>query len=226
MVQEHDEPVLRHLQDVTVTFHKGNNATGEQMGFTVNFHFAPNEYFTNSVLTKHYTMKCEPDEADPFSFEGPEIIKCQGCSIDWNKGKNVTVKTVKKKQKHKSHGAVRTITKQVQNDSFFNFFSPPQVPDNDDAEVDEETQATLAADFEIGHFIRERVVPRGVLYFTGEALDDDDDYEDGDESESDSEDEDEDDESDADVPPRHNPRSKHPKSSANNVAKPEDCKQQ
>ena len=49
----------------------------------------------------------------------------QGCTIDWKKGKNVTVKVVKKKQKHKSRGAVRTIIKTVQNDSFFNFFSPP-----------------------------------------------------------------------------------------------------
>ena len=32
----------------------------------------------------------------------------------------------------------------------------------------------MAADYEIGHFIRERIVPRAVLYFTGEALDDDD----------------------------------------------------
>jgi hypothetical protein len=39
---------------------------------------------------------------------------------------------------------------------------------------DEETENLLAADFEIGHFIRERLVPRAVLYFTGEALDDDD----------------------------------------------------
>ena len=37
---------------------------------------------------------------------------------------------------------------------------------------DEDTEALLAADFEIGHFIRERVVPRAVLYFTGEALED------------------------------------------------------
>jgi len=36
----------------------------------------------------------------------------------------VTVKTIKKKQKHKGRGTVRTITKQVPNDSFFNFFSP------------------------------------------------------------------------------------------------------
>jgi hypothetical protein len=37
----------------------------------------------------------------------------------------VTVKTIKKKQKHRSRGSVRTVTKTVQNDSFFNFFSPP-----------------------------------------------------------------------------------------------------
>ena len=46
------------------------------------------------------------------------------------------------------------------------------VPEGED-EVDEDTEALLAADFEIGHFIRERVVPRAVLYFTGEALEDD-----------------------------------------------------
>ena len=33
--------------------------------------------------------------------------------------------------------------------------------------------ALLAADFEIGVFIREWLVPRAVLYFTGEILDDD-----------------------------------------------------
>lgn len=51
------------------------------------------------------------------------FLPCR-CTIDWKKGKNVTVKTIKKKQKHKGRGTVRTITKQVPNDSFFNFFSP------------------------------------------------------------------------------------------------------
>merc|ERR1712173_447787 len=88
---------------------------------------------------------------------------------------NLTVKQVKKKQKHKSKGRVRTITKQVKADSFFNFFDPPVVPDDPNAEVDEDTQALLTVDFEIGHYIRERIVPRAVLFFTGEALDDDDD---------------------------------------------------
>lgn len=54
-----------------------------------------------------------------------EIFFIQGCVIDWKKGKNVTIKTIKKNQKHKSRGSMRTVTKTVQNDSFFNFFSPP-----------------------------------------------------------------------------------------------------
>lgn len=49
----------------------------------------------------------------------------QGSVIDWKKGKNVTIKTIKKNQKHKSRGSMRTVTKTIQNDSFFNFFTPP-----------------------------------------------------------------------------------------------------
>lgn len=46
--------------------------------FTLEFHFEPNGYFNNAVLTKVYKMKSEPDASDPFSFEGPEIIDCEG----------------------------------------------------------------------------------------------------------------------------------------------------
>ena len=73
-------------------------------------------------------------------LQGPEIIKCTGCTVEWKKGKNLTVKQVKKKQKHKSKGSIRTVTKQVKADSFFNFFDPPVVPDDPNAEVDEDTQ--------------------------------------------------------------------------------------
>ncbi|XP_071956506.1 nucleosome assembly protein 1-like 1 isoform X2 [Antedon mediterranea] len=166
MVQEHDEPILKHLKDVKVQYCDNPN-----MGFTLEFHFEENVFFTNQVLKKHYTMKCEPDESDPFSYEGPEIISSVGCTIDWKKGKNITVRLVKKKQKHKGKGTTRVVTKTEQNDSFFNFFSPPAVP-KEGVEVDEETESLLSADFEIGHFFKERVVPRAVLYFTGEAIED------------------------------------------------------
>jgi len=202
MVQENDEPVLELLEDVTVTL---NNP----MGFVIHFHFKENEYFTNKVLTKEYEMKCEPMEDEPFGFEGPEIFKCKGCTIDWKKGKNLTVKLVKKKQKHKNKGNVRTITKQVKADSFFNFFDPPSVPDDPTAEVDEETQAILTADFEIGHYIRERIVPRAVLYFTGEALEEDSDFEE-------EEDDDDDDDDGSDQDPDFDPK----------TAKNPECKQQ
>lgn len=42
----------------------------------------------------------------------------------------------------------------------------------DTEDVDEDTEALLQADFQIGHFIRERIVPHAVLYFTGEAVED------------------------------------------------------
>ncbi|CAJ1054198.1 nucleosome assembly protein 1-like 1 isoform X3 [Xyrichtys novacula] len=122
MLQEHDEPILKHLQDIKVKF----SDPGQPMSFTLEFHFEPNDFFTNTVLTKTYKMRSEPDESDPFSFDGPEIMSCTGCTIDWTKGKNVTLKTIKKKQKHKGRGTVRTVTKTVPNDSFFNFFTPPE----------------------------------------------------------------------------------------------------
>ncbi|EHH66509.1 NAP-1-related protein [Macaca fascicularis] len=161
MVQEHDEPILKHLKDIKVKF----SDAGQPMSFVLEFHFEPNEYFTNEVLTKTYRMRCQ---------------------IDWKKGKNVTLKTIKKKQKHKGRGTVRTVTKTVSNDSFFNFFAPPEVPESGDlpelknnlkvyTRKDDDAEAILAADFEIGHFLRERIIPRSVLYFTGEAIEDDDD---------------------------------------------------
>lgn len=59
---------------------------------------------------------------------------------------------------------------QVKNDSFFNFFDPPPLPEDPEAEVDAETQELLTADFEIGHYIRERIIPRAVLFFTGDYM--------------------------------------------------------
>lgn len=49
----------------------------DPIGFVLEFHFAPNEYFTNTVLTKEYSMKCKPDEDNPLEFEGPEIYLCR-----------------------------------------------------------------------------------------------------------------------------------------------------
>uniref|UniRef100_A0A2K5KHP0 Nucleosome assembly protein 1 like 1 n=1 Tax=Cercocebus atys TaxID=9531 RepID=A0A2K5KHP0_CERAT len=173
MLQEHDEPILKHLKYIKMKFSDAD----QPMSFVLEFHFEPSEYFTNEVPTKTYRMRSEPDDSDPFSFDGPEIMGCTGCQIDWKKGKNVTLRTIKKKQKHKGRGTVCTVTKTVSNDSCFNFFAPPEVPESGD--LDDDAEAIHAADFEIGHFLPERIIPRSVLYFTGEVIeDDDDDYDD------------------------------------------------
>lgn len=208
MIQEHDEPILKHLVDIRVVFTgPDSNVDTTQypqptpMGFVLEYHFSPNPFFTNSVLTKSYKMKCEPDDDDPFSFEGPEIISTSGCHIDWKKGKNVTQKVVKKKQKKKGSAGKQTrfVSKTIKNDSFFNFFAPPEVPE-DEADMDEEAEALLSADFEIGHFFRERIIPKAVLYFTGEALE-----EEFEEEEEESEAEEGDGEEDEDEDPDYQP---------------------
>jgi nucleosome assembly protein 1-like 1 len=212
MIQPHDEPILKHLQDVKLKMNDGN-------GFTLQFVFEPNEYFTNAVLTKDYAIRFSVDDENPLGYEGPDIIKCSGCTIDWKKGKNVTVKVVKKVQKHKGRGTKRTVTKTVQNDSFFNFFNPPQVAEE---EPDEETEALMTADFEIGHFFRESIIPRAILYFTGEAIEDDDeDYEGEDEEDEHDEDEEEDDEEGD-----HHHHHHHAVKGGKKPQQQEECKQQ
>uniref|UniRef100_A0A2I3M047 Nucleosome assembly protein 1 like 4 n=1 Tax=Papio anubis TaxID=9555 RepID=A0A2I3M047_PAPAN len=199
-----EEPNPKGIPEFWFTIFRNVDMLSELVqSFVLEFHFEPNDYFTNSVLTKTYKMKSEPDKADPFSFEGPEIVDCDGCTIDWKKGKNVTVKTIKKKQKHKGRGTVRTITKQVPNESFFNFFNPLKAS-GDGESLDEDSEFTLASDFEIGHFFRERIVPRAVLYFTGEAIEDDDNFEEGEEGEEEEleGDEEGEDEDDAEINPK------------------------
>ena len=57
--------------------------------------------------------------------------------IEWYPGKCLTQKLLKKKPKKGSKNA-KPITKTEDCESFFNFFSPPQVPD-DDEDIDEDT---------------------------------------------------------------------------------------
>ncbi|VFV26177.1 nucleosome assembly protein 1-like, partial [Lynx pardinus] len=49
-------------------------------------------------------------------------------------------------------------------------------------DLDDDDEAILAIDLEIGHFLHEHIIPRLMLYFTKEAIeDDDDDYDEEDE---------------------------------------------
>ena len=68
-MQENDEPLLELLEDVKITFSEKN-----PMGFTLHFHFAKNDFFTNSVLTKqvhiiqHTWLVKMTDESEIYFF--------------------------------------------------------------------------------------------------------------------------------------------------------------
>jgi len=219
MLETYDEPIIKHLTDIRVEM------TSEPMGFKLLFHFSPNEYFSNPILVKSYEMRCDLDAEDPFSFEGPEIVKCSGCQIDWHKGKNVTVKVIRKKQKHKQRGSIRTVSKTIEASSFFNFFTPPQVFDEPLAEMDEETQMLLTNDFEVGQYIRERIVPRAVLYFTGEALEDAFEEEEEEEDDEEGSDEEEEDDEEPEVVVTNNRTQRSSRKGQGAQKSPQECKQ-
>lgn len=183
LIQPWDEPVLANLIDIQVILLEPIE-TDPTMGFVLEFHFAPNDYFSHSVLTKEYQMKCAPDPNDPFNFEGCEIVKCTGYKIDWKKGKNVTVKQVKKKlRKTKNRLNVsRYLVKTTEKDSFFHFFDPPELPEDTESDNYEEILVSLIQDFEMALYIRQQVVPKAVLFFTGEITGSDSDFDDLDDS--------------------------------------------
>lgn len=138
-------------------------------GFTLQFHFAPNEYFDNAVLSKTYEVPnlLLPDE--------PLLKKVEGTAIQWKVGRSLTYRMVKKKQrgKGKHAGQVRTIEKKEDLESFFRWFEPPEMPPME--ELDEEEAARLEEiydeDYEIAQAFRYQLIPQAVLYFTGEVGD-------------------------------------------------------
>lgn len=79
---------------------------------------------------------------------------------------------MKKKQK-KGISAGQFITKVVQNDSFFNFFDAAEKK-FDETEDEDDDQSNIRNDFEVGQLIRDQIIPRAVLFYTGEAADDED----------------------------------------------------
>lgn len=105
--------------------------------FVVEFHFDPNEFFTERVLTKTYFLNCLPDADDPLSYDGAEIFKCEGCKINWKKDDKGEEKKCKKNQTRK-FGNIKLFDKIIfiyiyaAYSSFFDFFNPPSLPENSD----------------------------------------------------------------------------------------------
>lgn len=87
-------------------------------------------------------------------------------------------------------------------ESFFNFFSPPKAPIEDDDDAASDIEERLELDYQLGEDIKEKLIPRAIDWFTGEALQFEElDEEDFDEADFDDDDDDlshDDDEDDED----------------------------
>lgn len=215
MITDRDEAALKHLTDVRMEYL-------DKPGFRLIFEFAENDFFTNTTITKTYFYQNESGYGGDFIYDHAE-----GDKIDWKAGKDLTVRIESKKQRNKSklisniyynretNSAIdtkqtRVVKKTVPTESFFNFFSPPKAPtDEDDDDAASDIEERLELDYQLGEDIKEKLIPRAVDWFTGEALQfeemDDDleehDFEDDDDEEDDdlSEDHDDEDESEEDV---------------------------
>lgn len=153
-IQENDDDALKYLTNI-----KGEHLE-EGSGFKLEFHFAENPYFTNKVLTKTYYI-------DEDEFED-SLEKAEGTKIDWKPNKNLTERKVKKAQVHKRGKQKRTVIKTEPCDSFFNFFNPPDLDQEDpDEEYAQDIEELMEVDLDLGRLIKDAIIPRAVDYYLG-----------------------------------------------------------
>lgn len=230
MIEENDEAVLAYLQDVSADNFSTENS--EKMGFSLTFTFAENPYFEPLNLVKTYHMELQPNEKDP------ALVSTEATEIDWKPGKDITKKVVTRKQKNKRTKQVRKLTETVSVPSFFNFFTKHDIPS--DAELEqmnedqiEELEVVMEADYEAGVILKDRLVPKAVVWYTGEAVDseiedmddrDGGDDDDGEDELEEPEDEDEEEGEDGEVEAK--PKTKKRTMKHKKKADQQGCKQQ
>lgn len=167
LITEADVDCLDHLTDVTC------NDFPDGLGFELQFHFSSNPFFTNPILSKRYEVPNLLTEDEPI------LQKVTGTEIQWKTGQSLTYREITKKQRKKggpNAGQVRSITKKERSESFFHFFTPPKMPglmevmDEDEADAVEEQ---FDHDYDVAQAVRGHLIPRAVLWFTGEAMTED-----------------------------------------------------
>ncbi|KAF3042201.1 hypothetical protein E8E12_009336 [Didymella heteroderae] len=181
MITDRDEAALKHLTDVRMEYL-------DRPGFRLIFEFEENEFFTNKTITKTYFYQEENGYGGDFIYDHAE-----GDKIDWKAGKDLTVRVESKKQRNKNTKQTRVVKKTVPTESFFNFFDPPSPPQDEDDDAASDIEERLELDYQLGEDIKEKLIPRAIDWFTGEALqyENIEDFDEGEFEDEDDEDEDE-----------------------------------
>lgn len=85
IVQPSDDQILKHLSGIRCT------RSDEYVGFTIEFYFTPNQWFTNDLLTLKFEKQYLDTKRKIFILPKSTDFKITaGCDINWNTGKNVT----------------------------------------------------------------------------------------------------------------------------------------
>ena len=210
-ITERDSEVLQYLRDIRMEYL-------ETPGFELIFEFNQNPYLSNQVLTKTYHYQAELGYSGDFVYDHAD-----GCEINWkSKEHNVTINIERRKQRNKNTKQTRTIEKLTPSESFFNFFDPPKPPtansdeegdEDEENEEDADLEERLELDYQLGEEIKDRLIPRAIDWFTGEAVgvgypDDfegEDEEEEFDSEEDGDDDDDEDDDDINETGPKENP---------------------
>jgi nucleosome assembly protein 1-like 1 len=82
MVGPQDSAILKHLVDVRLSYLSEEKPSPD---FKLEFVFESNDFFTNSVLTKTFKYKDDPDDFDIYTPDS-----CEGTAITWKSGQDVT----------------------------------------------------------------------------------------------------------------------------------------
>ncbi|KAG9311196.1 NAP-domain-containing protein [Chiua virens] len=130
LITDRDAGALKHLTDIRLSYLPSDEP---KPGFKISFYFSPNEYFENEVLDKTYLYQEEVGYSGDFVYD-----RAIGTEIKWKEDKDLTKEFEIKKQRNKNTNRTRLVRKAKPTDSFFNFFSPPIPPTEDEGFDDED----------------------------------------------------------------------------------------
>jgi len=151
-IQPKDVPILKYLTNVS-------KVQKSKFSYEVVFTFAPNEYFSNSDLTKLVVM--DPDDPD-------DCLETKGTTINWKENKDITKRIVTIKRRHKKTKEVKEEAKIVESASFFNYFNTRKSPydlDIESIEEQERAEEVFEDEIRISETIWQDLIPEALLYY-------------------------------------------------------------
>lgn len=174
LVFEDDHDALSYLTNVK----SDRQIDAESPKLIINFEFASNPYFSNSLLTKTVA----------FNAAGDAVNQVTGTKIEWKSGKDLCYGVeIKKLRSRSKPNVTSSVEEKVHKSSFFHFFSEiSSCGEDHDHEHEhgedelEEQYGRMMADAEICSFIDKYVIPNAVDWYTRKAQED---YFDSDEEE-------------------------------------------